>query len=63
MGVRRRNSKWDPDMTPTMIPGFPRVLPQNLQRDQLDALLGIPLNTYYLLIQAFMNIVCSSFAY
>jgi len=32
-------SKWDPDLNPTMIPGFPRVLPQGLQKEQLDALL------------------------
>lgn len=38
---RNRKSKWDPDLNPTMIPGFPRILPQGLQKEQLDALLGM----------------------
>lgn len=40
-GYRNRKSKWDPDLNPTIIPGFPRILPQGLQKDQLDALLSM----------------------
>jgi len=38
-GKRKRKNKWDPNLVPTVIPGFPRVLPQGLPKDQLDALL------------------------
>lgn len=46
---RNRLSKWDPDLNPTMIPGFPRILPQGLQKEQLDALLGMNKNSIFIL--------------
>jgi splicing factor 1 len=37
--ARKRRNKWDLDPTPTVVPGFPRVLPSGIPNDQLDALL------------------------